>query len=341
MAQMNRSYGSDIQNLLDVALRYKTAKDVKDYREAALLAEKGYREQRAKQELGLAMLKYLADKDIESINEYNRVQKIYDEMKLDKSRIESKLKENISPDTEETYSTAGDNLESIQARMIEDIAERNEKINILNQEIVRGNELENQYPKIYNAIMEAGKNQGLQGQYDVKFEEFLDAIAKNPYMYGGKPVELSDYEKNKAYSYMEERANQEYSELAKNIVGVPTESGIKYMPRSELIEETVPMQAEVQRLTDMIHTAEFHAKNLAYLMNKYIKSGQTQEDFDNIIGDYIAVNSEDFKMLNGIIDPQTAINFIMKFGGGEVKSSGDIEVINPKQSKIDISKYKR
>jgi len=148
MAQMNRSYGSDIQNLLDVALRYKTAKEEQEYRDKALEAEKSYRdialeseksyrEQKMNQDLNLATLNILAQRNEDLTSNIVNLIPLANKYNIDVNKITEEYGDKMSPDTKEVMATSDNTLNSALSYTIGKIAQNEYVINYINKELAK------------------------------------------------------------------------------------------------------------------------------------------------------------------------------------------------------------
>jgi len=250
---MNRSYGSDIQNLLDVAVRYKTAQDEKDYRNAALLAEKGYREQRDKLELSITAINLLSKQNDEIDSDIDKLEPILMKYGIDTQKIKEKVGKDISPDTNEIISTADNSVESIMSGLQSKKEFNAQYLNAIQQEATRAGSLAIQYEGIYSRILSDTKNQSFKDRYaDITTEELQSAISGGKFFEGDQ--QLTPDELKRVYSAVSTMGREDFAELSKHIEPITEYKDGKvitsYHPTTDIVDREFTGVPPADRQTD-------------------------------------------------------------------------------------------
>ncbi len=256
MAQMNRDYSSDISNLLDLALRYKSAEDEKEYRDAALLAEKEYRSQQNKNKINLAKLNILANEEKNLYDTYQQLMPIALKYGITTQKI-SGMDGEKSPDIESVLSTAGDNFDSLKSDLETKISALNTGINQISKEIaIRGN-IMNQIGGLYSGVYDMYKNQSPQDRYMTTPQEAKEYFKDNPLKVDNINVELTPDLLNMVVGALNEIGREEYGKLEsykpdygwieKVVDGKPVKVRTDL---NQLVGQEIPIVPEAEKPTD-------------------------------------------------------------------------------------------
>lgn len=269
MAQMNRSYGSDIQNLLDVALQYKAAKEEEEYRNKALEAEKSYREQKMKQDLDLATLNILAQRNEDLTSNIVNLIPLANKYNIDVNKITEEYGDKMSPDTKEVMATSDNTLNSALSYTIGKIAQNEYVINYINKELAKKQFYENQSDYLFSEIVRKSADQNIQDQYYISPEELQSYLKKNPLT--DEPISPEDF--NWILGYLNEKGRAEVDKRAKNLVETKEmkdgEVITKFTPAQDLIGKSIVGVQKKENETDTDKLYSVYAKQLKNRLKEY------------------------------------------------------------------------
>ena len=297
MAQMNRSYGSDIQNLLDVALQYKAAKEEEEYRNKALEAEKSYREQKMKQDLDLATLNILAQRNEDLTSNIVNLIPLANKYNIDVNKIIEEYGDNISPDTQEVIATSDNTLNSALSYTIGKIAQNEYVINYINKELAKKQFYENQSDYLFSEIVRKSADQNIQDQYYISPEELQSYLKKNPLT--DEPISPEDF--NWILGYLNEKGRAEVDKRAKNLVETKEmkdgEVITKFTPAQDLIGKSIVGVPEKERETEAEGLYKVYAIQLKNRLAEYYsrianKPGKAKSEFNKVFGDFLSLSAD-------------------------------------------------
>ena len=308
MAQMNRSYGSDIQNLLDVALQYKAAKEEQEYRDKALEAEKSYRdialeseksyrEQKMNQDLNLATLNILAQRNEDLTSNIVNLIPLANKYNIDVNKITEEYGDKMSPDTKEVMATSDNTLNSALSYTIGKIAQNEYVINYINKELAKKQFYENQSDYLFSEIVRKSADQNIQDQYYISPEELQSYLKKNPLT--DEPISPEDF--NWILGYLNEKGRAEVDKLAKNLVETKEmkdgEVITKFTPAQDLIGKSIVGVPEKERETEAEGLYKVYAIQLKNRLVEYYsrianKPGKAKSEFNKVFGDFLSLSAD-------------------------------------------------
>ena len=297
MAQMNRSYGSDIQNLLDVALQYKAAKEEKEYRDKALEAEKSYREQKMNQDLNLATLNILAQRNEDLTSNIVNLIPLANKYNIDVNKIIEEYGDNISPDTQEVIATSDNTLNSALSYTIGKIAQNEYVINYINKELAKKQFYENQSDYLFSEIVRKSADQNIQDQYYISPEELQSYLKKNPLT--DEPISPEDF--NWIIGNLNKMGREELNKLSNSVVANKEikngEVVTTYTPVQELIGKSFIGVPEKERETEAEGLYKVYAIQLKNRLAEYYsrianKPGKAKSEFNKVFGDFLSLSAD-------------------------------------------------
>ena len=294
---MNRSYGSDIQNLLDVALQYKAAKEEKEYRDKALEAEKSYREQKMNQDLNLATLNILAQRNEDLTSNIVNLIPLANKYNIDVNKIIEEYGDNISPDTQEVIATSDNTLNSALSYTIGKIAQNEYVINYINKELAKKQFYENQSDYLFSEIVRKSADQNIQDQYYISPEELQSYLKKNPLT--DEPISPEDF--NWIIGNLNKMGREELNKLSNSVVANKEikngEVVTTYTPVQELIGKSFIGVPEKERETEAEGLYKVYAIQLKNRLAEYYsrianKPGKAKSEFNKVFGDFLSLSAD-------------------------------------------------
>ena len=341
MAQMNRSYGSDIQNLLDVALQYKAAKEEKEYRDKALEAEKSYRdialeseksyrEQKMNQDLNLATLNILAQRNEDLTSNIVNLIPLANKYNIDVNKIIEEYGDNISPDTQEVIATSDNTLNSALSYTIGKIAQNEYVINYINKELAKKQFYENQSDYLFSEIVRESADQNIQDQYYISPEELQSYLKKNPLT--DEPISPEDF--NWIIGNLNKMGREELNKLSNSVVANKEikngEVVTTYTPVQELIGKSFIGVPEKERETEAEGLYKVYAIQLKNRLAEYYsrianKPGKAKSEFNKVFGDFLSL-SADRLGVPVFENPKDVEAFVAKYYDPELERSLNLDV---------------
>ena len=332
MAQMNRSYGSDIQNLLDVALQYKTAKEEEEYRNKALEAEKSYREQKMNQDLNLATLNILARKNEELISRRENLIPLANKYGIDVNKLIEKYGDNISQDTKEVVSTSSNTLNSAMSYLNEDITRNEYVINQISKELAKKQSYENQFDYLFSEIVRKSADQNIQDKYYISPEELQSFIKNYPITDEPQVIDKEDF--NWIIGNLNKMGREELNKLSNSVVANKEikngEVVTTYTPVQELIGKSFIGVPEKERETEAEGLYKVYAIQLKNRLAEYYsrianKPGKAKSEFNKVFGDFLSL-SADRLGVPVFENPKDVEAFVAKYYDPELERSLNLDV---------------
>ena len=330
MAQMNRSYGSDIQNLLDVALQYKAAKEEEEYRNKALEAEKSYREQKMKQDLDLATLNILAQRNEDLTSNIVNLIPLANKYNIDVNKITEEYGDKMSPDTKEVMATSDNTLNSALSYTIGKIAQNEYVINYINKELAKKQFYENQSDYLFSEIVRKSADQNIQDQYYISPEELQSYLKKNPLT--DEPISPEDF--NWILGYLNEKGRAEVDKRAKNLVETKEmkdgEVITKFTPAQDLIGKSIVGVPEKERETEAEGLYKVYAIQLKNRLAEYYsrianKPGKAKSEFNKVFGDFLSLSAD--RLGVPVFENSKDVEaFVLKYYDPELERSLNLDV---------------
>lgn len=299
MAQMNRSYGSDIQNLLDVALQYKAAKEEEEYRNKALEAEKSYREQKMKQDLDLATLNILAQRNEDLTSNIVNLIPLANKYNIDVNKITEEYGDKMSPDTKEVVSTSSNTLNSAMSYLNEDITRNEYVINQISKELAKKQSYENQFDYLFSEIVRKSADQNIQDKYYISPEELQSFIKNYPITDEPQVIDKEDF--NWIIGNLNKMGREELNKLSNSVVANKEikngEVVTTYTPVQELIGKSFIGVPEKERETEAEGLYKVYAIQLKNRLAEYYsrianKPGKAKSEFNKVFGDFLSLSAD-------------------------------------------------